>query len=63
MWVAKFEEVLPVFVIKAGERGKDENGFAIRNGVVGSLDIVEMVMDYRGWRLYSRRLLRSEERK
>lgn len=52
VWVVKLEEVLPVFVVEAGQRCQDQDALLVRNRVRCGCDIVEMVVDDWRWRLY-----------
>lgn len=45
--IRELKEIFPISVVEASQRGQDEDGFAVRDGVGRSSEVVEMVVDYR----------------
>ena len=48
MWVAQADEVIPVFLVESGQWRKSEDRLLILDGVGGSCEVVELVVDDRG---------------
>ena len=49
MGVGEFEEIIPVFLVEAGEGGQDQDGFAVPDWVDSRCEVVHVVVHDWRW--------------